>query len=281
LSHSQRRALIERDDAELALATQADLLSLSRASLYYQAKGPSAEEVELKHWIDAISTDYPFYGSRRIAVELHSRHQRTIARRTVQRHMREMGIAGIAPGPNLSQRHPQHRVYPYLLPGVTAQQPNHIWGIDITYVRLGHGWMYLVAVLDWFSRYVVSWALDDTLELPFVLEAVEQALTIAIPEVWNSDQGSHFTSPQYTKRVEASGARISMDGKGRALDNIFTERFWRSLKYEEVYLTEYATPRDARQGISRYIQFYNTLRPHQALGYLVPAIVYATPPTCE
>jgi putative transposase len=280
LSHSERRALIERENAELALSTQAELLGLSRASLYYQPKGPSAEEVQLKHWIDAIYTDYPFYGSRRIVIELRRRHQRALARRTVQRSMREMGIAGIAPGPNLSHRHPQHRVYPYLLRGVTAQRPNHIWGIDITYIRLRHGWMYLVAVLDWFSRYVVSWALDDTLELPFVLEAVEQALAVATPQVWNSDQGSHFTSPLYIQRVEAAGARISMDGKGRALDNIFSERFWRSLKYEEVYLNEYVTPREARQGISRYIQFYNTARPHQALAYAIPAVIYASASTC-
>lgn len=256
------------------------MLGISRASLYYQPKGPSAEEVQLKHWIDAIYTDFPFYGSRRIAVELRTRHQRTIARRTVQRHMREMGIWGIAPGPNLSRRHKQHHVYPYLLRGVTAQQPNHIWGIDITYIRLRHGWMYLVAVLDWFSRYVLSWALDDTLEQPFVLDAVEQALSQATPQIINSDQGSHFTSPQYTQRVEAAGARISMDGKGRALDNIFTERFWRSLKYEEVYLNEYATPREARQGIARYIQFYNVARPHQALDYVTPAVIYASTPSC-
>jgi len=188
--------------------------------------------------------------------------------------MREMGIAGICPGPNLSKRAAQHHIYPYLLRDVTAQAPNQIWGCDITYVRLRGSWMYLVAILDWFSRYVVSWALDDRLELPFVLDAVTQALRIATPQIWNTDQGSQFTSPQLTGQLEAAGVRISMDGKGRAYDNIFTERLWRSLKYEEIYLADYGSPREARVGIGQYFQFYNTERPHQALDYRRPADLY-------
>lgn len=227
----------------------------------------------IKHRIDEIYTAHPFYGSRKLAVVLGEQFG-PVNRKRVQRYMREMGIAGITPGPNLSRRALAHKVYPYLLNGVTAQTPNHIWGCDITYVRLRDGWLYLVAILDWFSRYVVSWALDDTLELPFVLEAVGQALGRASPQIWNTDQGSQFTSPQLTMQLEAAGARISMDGKGRAFDNIFTERLWRSLKYEEIYLTEYHSPREARQGIERYFSFYNTERPHQALENRRPVQLY-------
>jgi len=232
--------------------------------------------VAIKHRIDQLYTATPFYGSRKLQVLLRPEFG-TLARNTVRRYMQEMNIAAIYPGPNLSRRQHDHRVYPYLLRGVTARTPNHIWGIDITYIRLRQGWMYLVAVLDWYARYVVSWVLDDTLEQPFVMEAVEAALSIATPQIWNSDQGSHFTSPQYTQRLELAGVHISMDGKGRALDNVFTERFWRSLKYEEVYLYDYASPREAREGIDRYMKLYNGQRPHQALGYQLPATVYFAP----
>jgi len=268
---------VERDEhapsGHPPLSVQADLLSLSRSSLYYQPVAPSAEEVALKHRIDALYTDYPFYGSRRIAVQLR-REGMSINRKAVQRHMREMGIAGLCPGPNLSQRNLAHQIYPYLLRQVTATYPNHIWGIDITYIRLQNGWLYLVAVLDWFSRYVVSWQLDDTLDIDFVLLAVDRALADYKPGIWNSDQGSHFTSPQYTQRLLAAAVQISMDGKGRALDNIFTERLWRTVKYEEVYLHDYQTPKQARMGLTTYFDFYNNRRPHQSLGYLTPAEVY-------
>lgn len=253
------------------------MLGISRASYYYRPVPPSAREVAIKHRIDAIYTDCPFYGSRKIQVLLEPEFG-SIARNTLRRYMHEMGIAAIYPGPNLSKRHTEQQIYPYLLRGVTAAYPNHVWGIDITYVRLRTSWMYLVAVLDWFARYVLSWALSDTLELPFVLEAVDAALALATPLIWNSDQGSHFTSPQYTQRLKAAGVRISMDGKGRALDNIFTERFWRSLKYEEIYLYDYDSPRAARHGITRYMTRYNGQRPHQALGYQTPAAVYFAPP---
>ena len=240
--------LVERDEnapnGHPPLSVQAELLSLSRASLYYQPIARSAEEVALKHRIDAIYTDYPFYGSRRITVQLR-REGMIINRKAVQRHMQEMGLAGICPGPNLSQRNLTHRVYPYLLRQLTVGYPNHVWGIDITYIRLQKSWLYLVAVLDWFSRYVVSWQLDDTLDIDFVLFAVDDALAHHKPVIWNSDQGSHFTSPQYTQRLLAADVQISMDGKGRALDNIFSERLWRTIKYEEVYLHDYQTPKQA------------------------------------
>ena len=274
LTRPERLALVERADAALPLTDQADLLSLSRRSLYYQPVPPSAEEVAIKHAIDRIYTDQPAYGSRRIAVALKEDYQLVVNRKAVQRHMREMGIAGISPGPNLSKRNAAHQVYPYLLRGVTAAHPNHVWAIDITYIPLVAGWMYLVAVLDLYSRYVVSWALDDTLELPFVLDAVTRALAQARPTIWNSDQGSHFTSPQYTQLLQEAQVQISMDGKGRALDNIFIERLWRSVKYEEVYLREYGTPREARSWLSRYLTHYNEKRPHSSLDYRTPAAVY-------
>ena len=196
LAREERVALVERGHPDVPLAAQADLLGVSRSSLYYQPVAPSPEEVALKHRIDALDTEYPFSGSRRIAAVLR-REGSTLNRKAVQRHMREMGIAGISPGPNTSKRCLEHRVYPYLLRHTTSAYPNHVWGIDITYIRLRGGWMYLVAVLDWYARYVVSWQLDQTLELGFVLTAVEQALAQATPVIWNSDQGSHFTSPQY------------------------------------------------------------------------------------
>jgi len=268
---------VERNENELPLSMQAELLSLSRASLYYQPVSPSAAEVALKHRIDELYTVYPFYGSRRITVQLRregTHRVPAINRKAVQRHMREMGIAAICPGPNLSQRNQAHRVYPYLLRQVTAAYPNHVWGVDITYIRLKHGWLYLVAVLDWFSRYVVSWQLDETLDIDFVLMAVDCALAHHKPVIWNSDQGSHFTSPQYTQRLLAADVQISMDGKGRALDNIFTERLWRTVKYEEVYLHDYQTPKQARSQLTAYFDFYNYQRPHQSLGYLTPAEIY-------
>jgi putative transposase len=231
------------------------------------------EEVAIKHRIDELYTDRPFYGVRRMTAQLR-REGLLINHKAVERHMREMGLAGVCPGPKLSKAAPGHRVYPYLLRGLTAQRPNQVWGIDITYIRLIQGWMYLVVVLDWYARYIVSWALDQTLQQSFVTEAVQQALTTATPDIWNSDQGSHFTSPQYTTLLEAAGVRISMDGRGRALDNVFTERLWRTIKYEEVYLNDYGSPREARLRLGHYVTFYNHERVHQALGYRTPAEVY-------
>lgn len=261
--------MLERESSELSLATQAELLSISRASLYYEPVGPSTQEIATKRRIDEIYTKYPFYGSRRMTAML-CREGRAISRPTVQQYMREMDIAGIAPGPNTSRPCPEHKTYPYLLRGLKIERPNQVWGIDITYIRLGAGWMYLVAILDWFSRYVVAWELDQTLEMPFVLLAVDRAIATGQPEILNSDQGSHFTSPQYVQKLLDAQIRVSMDGRGRAMDNIFTERLWRSVKYEEVYLHDYASPREARQGIERYLNFYNFERLHQALDYRTP-----------
>src|SRR5690349_19718770 len=203
--------MVEYAHPELPLAVQAALLGLSRSSLYYRPRPPAPHEVALKHRIDEIYTAHPYYGSRRISAVLRQEGQ-TVHRKAVQRHMQEMGIAGVAPGPHTSRRHPTHPVYPYLLRHVRAAYPNHVWGIDITYIRLQAGWLYLVAVLDWYARYVIAWELDQSLELGFVLAAVDAALAVGGPTIWNSDQGSHFTSPQYLSRLEARGIQISMDG---------------------------------------------------------------------
>jgi putative transposase len=264
--------MLEKDHPELSLKVQAELLGLSYSSLFYKRVLPSARELAIQRRIDEIYTAHPYYGSRKIAVLL--RPELSVSRPTVQAYMREMGIFAIVPGPNTSKAAPQHQIYPYLLRNVTAERPNHIWGIDITYIRLAHGWLYLTAVLDWYSRYILSWTLSQTLEMDFVLTAVDNALLQATPEIWNSDQGSHFTSPKYLERLQNANIQISMDGRGRARDNIFTERLWRTLKYEEVYLHEYASPKEAYQQLANYIRFYNFERPHQALEYLTPVQVY-------
>lgn len=272
MNKTERLNLVEREQSNLSLKEQAELLSLSRASLYYQPEPPSAEEIAIKHRLDELYTEFPYYGSRKMTVLL--RPTWSINRKRVQRYLREMGLMAIYPGPNTSQPAPGHKIYPYLLRHLKASAPDHIWGIDITYIKLRHGWMYLVAILDWYSRFVVSYALAQSLEMPFVLTAVEQALHQAQPQIINSDQGSHFTSPQYLDLFQPELTQISMDGRGRAMDNIFTERLWRSIKYEEVYLHDYETPRQARQGLSTYLHHYNYTRPHQALGYLTPADLY-------
>ena len=268
--------MLEKDHPELSLKVQAELLGLSYASLFYQPVPPSLRELAIKRRIDEVYTAHPYYGSRKITVVLRSEFG--VSRPTVQAYMREMGLAAVVPGPYTSKPAPQHLIYPYLLRHVTASHANHIWGIDITYIRLPQGWLYLTAVLDWYSRYVLSWALSQTLELDFVLTAVDQALLRATPEIWNSDQGSHFTSPKYLERLQKAKIQISMDGRGCARDNIFTERLWRTIKYEEVYLHDYASPKEAYRQLSNYICFYNFERPHQALEYLTPAQVYGKCP---
>jgi putative transposase len=257
---------------QMPLKTQVELLGISYSSLFYQPVPPSPRELAIKRRIDEIYTAHPFYGSRKLTAVL--RPEMGVSRPTVQAYMREMGIFALVPGPNTSKPAPQHQIYPYLLRHVIADRPNHVWGIDITYIRLQHGWLYLTAVLDWYSRYVVSWALSQTLELDFVLAAVDNALLQAAPEIWNSDQGSHFTSPKYLERLQNANVSISMDGRGRALDNIFTERLWRTVKYEEVYLHEYDSPKEAYHQLATYFNFYNFERPHQALEYQTPAQLY-------
>lgn len=288
MSRDSRIALLDREETTaridgLSLRAQSQMLGLNRSGLYYRPLPPSEEELRLKRRIDEIYTARPFYGVRRITVQLRQEGW-PVNHKAVARHMREMGLCAIVPSPHLSRR--VHRTsdstHSYLLKGVVASYPNHVWGVDITYVRMtcGYsGWLYLVAVLDWYSRFIVSWELSQGLGQSFVTQAVLSALSTATPTIWNSDQGSHFTSPQYTSLLTQAGVQISMDGRGRFVDNIFTERLWRTIKYEEVYLHEYSTPKEARQSLSQYINFYNQERPHQALDYHTPAALYRRPAT--
>ena len=255
------------------MVVQCELLSVQRSSVYYTPRPVAAHTLQLQRRIDEVYTAYPFYGVRKITAQLRAEGL-LVNHKAVARHMQIMGLRAIYPGPNLSKRAQQHAVYPYLLRGLTIERPNQVWGVDITYIRLRSGWMYLFAVLDWYSRFVVAWTLDLTLEISFVLEGMRAALATAIPTLCNSDQGSHFTSSQYIALFHNTPVQISMDGKGRALDNIFTERLWRTVKYEEVYLKDYASPREARSGLSAYLDFYNYRRLHQALDYQTPASIY-------
>jgi putative transposase len=249
---------------------------LNRTGLYYVPKLPIERELELRRRIDKLNTDYPYYGSRKITAVL-CEEGFGVSRKKVQSLMAEMGLLSVYPHRrNLSEGNPEHRKYPYLLRGVTAEYPNHIWGTDITCVRLKGGWMYLTVILDWYSRYVLSWAMSDQLTTDFVIKALEEALSKASPQIINSDQGSQYTSKVWVESIlrQDSQIRISMDGRGRCMDNIFTERFWRSYKYEEVYLKEYETPRDCRRGTGEYIDHYNNSRPHQALKNKTPYKVF-------
>jgi len=264
---------VEWDDAAVSVMVQCELLELNRSGVYCQAQASTTRELDIKRRIDEVYTAYPFYGIRRITAQLRA-DGLLVNHKAVARHMGEMGLHAISPSPNTSKRAHQHAIYPYLLRGLTITQPNHVWGVDITCIRLRSGWVYLCAVLDWYSRFVVSWTLDVTLDIGFVLEAMRTALSLATPTICNSDQGSHFTSPFYIDLLRDAHVQISMDGKGRALDNIFTERLWRTVKYEEVYLKEYASPNDARRSLTGYFQFYNTKRLHQSLAYQTHAQIY-------
>ena len=216
----------------------------------------------------------PFYGVLRMRAWL-QRQGYAVNEKRVRRLLRTMGLMAIYPSPKTSRPTASHQIYPYLLRGVAITRPNFVWSADITYVRLAHGFVYLVAIMDWYSRYVLSWRLSNSLETHFCLEALDQALTGSTPQIFNTDQGSQFTSVEFIRRLDQKGIRISMDGRGRALDNIFVERLWRSVKWEEVYVNPYQSVRDAWHGLNRYFVFYNHERPHQALGYMTPAEVHA------
>lgn len=260
--------------SQISIRRQCALLSVNRSGLYYEPAEPSAEDLLVMRRIDEQYTKTPFYGSRRMVVCLRACGVEA-NRKRVQRLMKQMGLEAIYPKPHLSANYLQHKVYPYLLRGVVVDTPDQVWSTDITYIRLRHGFMYLVAILDWFSRYVLAWRLSNTLDVAFCLDALEEALNgQRRPGIFNSDQGVQFTSRDFTKRLERNAIRISMDGRGRVFDNIFIERLWRSVKYEEVYLKDYDGALEARGGIGRYFRFYNLERPHQALGYQTPAAVY-------
>ena len=258
---------------DFSIRSQCELLSLNRAGLYYKPRPICPAKLAVLHAIDEIYTENPVYGARRIRNELLKRGF-TISRPTVAEHMLTLGLAAIYPKPDTSRPHPQHKVYPYLLRNIKASYPNHIWGTDITYIRMQGGFMYLVAFLDWYSRYVVSWELSDTLEDSFVVSALKAALKTASPHIANSDQGSQFTGNGYIDALLAAEVKISMDGRGRCMDNIFTERLWRTVKYEDIYIKDYATPRELRLGLGDFFVKYNTRRGHQSLNYKTPETVY-------
>ena len=256
------------------MSRQCELLGLARSTVYYRpVASPPLDEV-LTRRLDELYTAHPFYGSRRMTVVL-QREGYTVNRKRVQRLLRELGLQAIYPKANLSVPHPAHRLYPYLLRDVAIVRPNQVWSSDITYVRLAQGFAYLVAIIDWYSRQVVAFRLSNTVDGAFCQECLEAALALGQAEIFNTDQGSQFTSLAFTGRLEAAGIRISMDGRGRALDNVFVERLWRSVKYEAIYPNGYPTLTDARQGLTRYFAFYNEERPHQALKYRTPAEVHA------
>lgn len=274
-SQSVRDIVLSHIDKQgpIPISTQADLLGISRASVYYRPVPIDPEDLVLMQKIDEIYTELPYYGIRRMTAELVDQYY-VVNHKRVARLMREMGLEAIYPKPNLSKNANQHPVYPYLLRNIVASHPNHIWGTDITYIRMKQGFLYLVAFLDWYSRYVLSWRLSTMLTTDFVLEAAKEALTIGIPEITNGDQGVQFTSQEYLNIWDPEKTKISMDGRGRAMDNIFTERLWRSVKYEEVYLKNYDSVLDAKDGLSQYFTTYNHRRLHQALNYRTPAVVY-------
>ena len=268
-----KRELIEPAHPQLSIARQCDLVGLPRSTYYYQVQGESAENLTLMRLLDQQYTETPYYGVRRMTAWLRSQGY-AVNHKRVARLLRTLGLETIYPKPRLSEPHPAHRVYPYLLRGVPIIRVNQVWSTDITYIRLPGGFIYLVAVMDWFSRYVLSWAVSITMDVGFCLEALDHALGVARPEIFNSDQGAQFTSIDFTGRLAAAGIQISMDGRGRALDNVFVERLWRTVKYEEVYLKEYETPREAIQGLAQFFVRYNGQRQHQALDYQTPAAVY-------
>lgn len=267
--------LIDWEYKEISVNRQCELLGLSKGGLYYKAVPESLYNLELMDEIDKQYMDTPYYGSRRMAEAL-KRKGYKINRKKAQRLMKKMGLEAIYPGPNLSKRQHMARKYPYLLTDLEIKEPNFVWSSDITYIRLKNGFMYLVAIIDLFSRYVLSWKLSNSLEVDFCIEATENALSKSVrkPEIFNTDQGSQFTSDEFTNLISSNGIKLSMDGKGRAFDNIFIERLWRSLKYEEVYLKAYETVVEARLSIDEYFYRYNNKRPHQSLDYKYPVEVH-------
>jgi len=259
---------------KVSILKQVEFLGISRSSVYYQPVPVDQKTLELLNQADEIHTKYPYYGSRKIAVELTKLRREEINRKRAQRLMRILGIQAIYPKPNLSKNNKAHPVYPYLLKNLNITHPNHVWGSDITYIRMNHGFVYLVAILDWFSRFIVAWQISITLEKDFVIETAQRGLKTAIPEISNVDQGSQFTNQDFLDVYEVVGTKISMDSKGRYLDNILTERLWRTIKYEEVYLKNYELVTQAEQNIGEYIHSYNYDRPHQSLSYKTPAEIY-------
>jgi putative transposase len=281
MSASNRRAKLDRAHVGLSIRRQCAMLGLARSGVYRKPRPANDNDLEAMRRIDALFTARPFFGARRIARTL-SEEGFPIDRKRVRRLMRLMGIEALGPKPRTTKPAPGHKIYPYLLRDLTIERPNQVWAADITYIPIGRGFLYLAAVIDWASRAVLSWRLSNTMDASFCVAALEEALArYGKPEIFNTDQGSQFTSADFTGVLIEADVRISMDGRGRWMDNVFIERVWRSLKYEDVYLKGYADGREAKAGISDWILFYNERRLHQALGYRVPMAVWrvGAPPT--
>lgn len=274
MSAPDRRAMLDRGHPKLSIRRQCAVLHIARSGVYRPTAAANDNDLALMRRIDALYLQYPFLGSRRMAAML-SENGARVNRKHVQRLMRQMGIAALGPKPKTSKPAPRHKIYPYLLRGLTIERPNQVWAADITYIPMAHGFLYLVAVMDWASRAVLSWRLSNTMDSSFCIEALEEALArFGKPEIFNTDQGSQFTSTGFTDILKRHEIKISMDGSGRWMDNVFVERLWRSLKHEDIYLKGYADGREARAGISSWMIFYNTRRPHQALADRTPMAVW-------
>jgi putative transposase len=273
---SQRQGWVNADD-KLSVVTQCRLVGIARSTVY-AGKAVIVDEIELLllRLLDEEYTRHPFYGSRKMVVWLRAQGY-IVNRKRVQRLMRILGLVAMAPGPNTSKKHPQNKVYPYLLRGLEIIRPGHVWSTDITYIRLAHGFVYLVAIIDWYSRKVLAWQVSNTMDVGFCVDCLTAAINeYGVPEIFNTDQGSQFTSEKWIQVLQENSIKISMDGRGRALDNIFVERLWRSVKHEDVYPKNYASMPELLMGLAEYFAFYNSERPHQALGYKTPDHVYLT-----
>ena len=276
MSYREKLTLVSKELCGISLSRQADLLNISRSSIYYEP-AIDQDDVRIMNAIDEIFTKYPFYGHRRIRKDLQSDYEIQIGKKRTISLMKNMGLEAIFPKKkwHLSDPDKNTKKFPYLLSGLPILRPNQVWGTDITYIKLSKGFVYLVAIMDWFSRYVVNWELSETLEIEFCLNNLRRALAFGAPEIHNSDQGSHFTSTQYIDILNSKEKiKISMDGRGRCMDNIFTERLWRTIKYENIYLNEYQNIGEANQGLAEYFKFYNEKRKHQSLNYQTPAQIY-------
>lgn len=260
-------------DHSLCVAQQCRLLGLARSSFYFSPAPPSPDQLRLVNLVDEIYTRHPFYGTRRISTELRLTGE-AIGRDRVRGLMKILGIEAIYPKPNLSKPAPNHKIFPYLLRGKIIKRPNQVWSADITYVRLVDGFIYLFAIIDWYSRFVLAWRLSPSLCVDFCIEALEEALSIETPEYFNVDQGAQFSSPHFFTPILNRGIKYSMDGRGRYLDNIFVERLWRTVKYENIFISGYTTMSEAEIGLQNYFEFYNIMRPHQSLGNETPLLQY-------
>jgi len=276
LTHNDRRSLVDKNNKNISLNRQSELLDISRSGLYYQPTQISGQDKVIMDLIDKIYTDCPFYGTRRMKAELNKTYGMVIGRDHTRTLMNTMGLQALYPKPNLSKPCKNHKIYPYLLRKFRITKPNQVWSTDITYIKLTQGWAYLIAIIDWYSRYVINWKLSNTLEIDFCLDCLNEALknNKQKPDIFNTDQGSQFTSSQFTSILKQNEINISMDGRGRCLDNIFVERLWRTVKQENIYLNSYSDILETKIGLNQYFPFYNNQRRHQSLKYETPAQIH-------